>query len=290
MISKKIEYNNSPKRCKHCNSALPYERKGATFCNLSCSASYNNRTRKLEHSRKSKASTISELEYYKSPKKCVHCSKELTFEHRGKTFCNSSCSASYHNKKRGPRSESTKKRIREGLRNHNNSLSQKEKEKYTNVRYQQYCKVSFCKSCGTIIKNAHRITCSKECYKKNHSAMASERLSKAENRKNLGRHRRSYMEQSFETWLNANGSPEFETEKSFKNHDLKKTYFADFYFPSLNLIIELDGTQHRNTMEADSIRDAYIKSHYGITVIRITHQEYQNGSRIDEVKKLLALQ
>lgn len=328
MTSKKIEYNKSPKKCKHCDSALPYEKKHNTFCNLSCSTSYNNRTRDSERYQKSKVSSAVELEYNKSPKKCAHCNKELAFEHRAKTFCNSSCAATYNNKKRGPRSETTKKKIQEGVKKNKESLTgihrghckvsfckvcgvvirNKHRATCSTECYKssigkhtghntplftigngRYCKVTFCKICGTVIKNKHRITCSKECYKKNHSSMASERLSKVENRKNLGRHRRSYMEQSFESWLISNGSPEFETEKSFKNHDLKKTYFADFYFPSLNLIIELDGTQHRKTVEADSIRDAYIKSYYDITVIRIAHQEYQKGSRIDEVKKLLEL-
>ena len=330
MTSKKIEYNLSPKKCKHCQSDIPYEKKHNTFCGLSCSTSYSNKKRGFVCRPTNNGPSSEELEYNISPKKCAHCNKELTFEHRGKTFCNSSCAATYNNKKRGPRSETTKKKIQDSVIKHNESFTGVHRgyckvsfcnvchavirnkhratcsnECYKTIEYGKKiknqisisytfgngrrCKVSFCKVCGVVIKNEHRVTCSKECYRKNHSAMASERISKAENRKNLGRHRRSYMEQSFEAWLTNHSAPEFSTEKSFKNHDIKKTYFADFYFPGLNLIIELDGTQHRKTVEADAIRDAYIKSYYGITVIRISHQEYQKGSRIDEVKKLLGL-
>ena len=35
-------YLQNPKYCKHCNTMLPREKKQNTFCNRSCSASYNN--------------------------------------------------------------------------------------------------------------------------------------------------------------------------------------------------------------------------------------------------------
>ena len=42
-----------------------------------------------------------EQEYYKNPKLCKHCGKPLPYkDHNKKTFCNSSCSATYHNLRR----------------------------------------------------------------------------------------------------------------------------------------------------------------------------------------------
>ena len=38
----KQNYLINPKLCKHCNSIIPYEKRGNNFCNRSCSASYNN--------------------------------------------------------------------------------------------------------------------------------------------------------------------------------------------------------------------------------------------------------
>jgi hypothetical protein len=39
--------------------------------------------------------------YYKNPKLCLHCNDFLPYkEHKRKNFCSSSCSASYHNKKK----------------------------------------------------------------------------------------------------------------------------------------------------------------------------------------------
>lgn len=60
------------------------------------------------------------------------------------------------------------------------------------------------------------------------------------------------------------------------NEELKKNYFTDFCFENLKLIIELDGTQHRKTVEADKIRDEYL-TRKGYEVIRISYEEYRKG-------------
>ena len=106
--------------------------------------------------------------------------------------------------------------------------------------------------------------------------------------KNRGRHKRSYLEISFSNWLAQNfPSIIYKCEHSFKRFDTVKTYFADFYFPNQNLIIELDGTQHKNTVEYDNERDKYIMDNYNVQIIRLSHQEYQSKSRINEIKLLL---
>jgi very-short-patch-repair endonuclease len=67
------------------------------------------------------------------------------------------------------------------------------------------------------------------------------------------------------------------------------TYYADFVFDHLKLIIELDGRQHHQTVEYDSRRDAYITANYGLNVIRITAKEYFNKTRVSEIETLLML-
>jgi very-short-patch-repair endonuclease len=83
---------------------------------------------------------------------------------------------------------------------------------------------------------------------------------------NRGRGKASYLEKSFEAWL-VDKLPqlEFHTEYSFKRFDQVKTYFADFYFPTKRLIIELDGSQHlgKKQKQYDQERDQYITDHYG---------------------------
>lgn len=116
----------------------------------------------------------------------------------------------------------------------------------------------------------------------------SERLSKVENRINLGRGKMSYMERSFCEWLSLHNVP-FEMEVRFKNYDTGRYYFVDFYFKHLNLVIELDGTQHLKTAKEDANRDAYMKECYGIDVLRISHKEYIRKTKIDIVKHLLGI-
>ena len=40
-----IEYNENPKKCKHCESPIPYNKKNNNYCGHSCSASHTNKNR-----------------------------------------------------------------------------------------------------------------------------------------------------------------------------------------------------------------------------------------------------
>ena len=99
-------------------------------------------------------------------------------------------------------------------------------------------------------------------------------LKNSENRKNLGRHKRSWMELTFEDYLKYNNIQGWDSEVHFWNEELRKNYFPDFIFESKKLIIELDGTQHRKTVEQDAIRDQWFESK-GYKVIRIPHPEFK---------------
>ena len=106
------------------------------------------------------------------------------------------------------------------------------------------------------------------------SKFRTEWLRNPDNRKNLGRHKRSWMELTFESYLKENNIVGWDTEIHFWNDELKKNYFPDFIFEELKLIIELDGTQHRNTIEKDAIRDEWFNDK-GYKVIRIPHPEFK---------------
>ena len=66
----------------------------------------------------------------------------------------------------------------------------------------------------------------------------------------------------------------------------------DFYFPEINLIVELDGKQHEKPKhkEADKLRDEYITTNLNLNVFRISYDEYQTGTKINELLKLLVRQ
>lgn len=84
-------------------------------------------------------------------------------------------------------------------------------------------------------------------------------------------------------------SLKYETEYTIRNHITQKWYFVDFYFPEINLIVELDGKQHEKPKhkEADRLRDEYITTHLNLDVFRISYDEYQAGTKITELLKLL---
>lgn len=128
------------------------------------------------------------------------------------------------------------------------------------------------------------------CQRIVHSQRMKEAIASGHDpKKNRGRGKKSYLEISFEKWLNTHfPNIEYIPEYPVKRHDMVKTYFGDFYFPSKNLIIELDGTQHNSTTEYDQDRDAYITNTYGIQIFRISHKEYINQSKIDTVINMLS--
>lgn len=49
-------------------------------------------------------------------------------------------------------------------------------------------------------------------------------------------------------------------------------YIADFYCPSLGLVVEVDGEYHLERADYDSRRDAQLRAH-GLTVVRLTNGE-----------------
>ena len=86
-------------------------------------------------------------EYNLNPKLCKQCNKPHSYEKRNHKTCSASCSATFSNLAKGPKSKETKNKI-------SKSLSKKRKF---------YSKVSWCIVCGSIIKNKHKSTCSKDC-------------------------------------------------------------------------------------------------------------------------------
>lgn len=100
------------------------------------------------------------------------------------------------------------------------------------------------------------------------------------------------MERTFEHWLVSKGMTEgikgYLKEIRFTNKETKRNGWADFVFPQLKLIIELDGNQHRLRVDLDQERDDHLRSR-GWKVIRITHGEYVRKTRIHEIESLLEI-
>lgn len=106
------------------------------------------------------------------------------------------------------------------------------------------------------------------------SRIRTEWLKKSENRANIGRHKRSWMELTFEKYLKQLVICDYESEKHFWSPTLEKNFFVDFIFESKKLIVELDGTQHRLTTEKDIARDNWFRS-IGYEVVRVDVYEFR---------------
>lgn len=230
-----------------------------------------------QHSKK-----IKMVELYKSnPNYCTHCNNELEYPKRKNKFCSSVCAASHNNKLRPTRTSASKLKTSVSLKS----------------RTAPFTRVKFCSCevCGnsfmwnSVTKGSNRF-CSSVCQNTHISVVVSNRLKNPIYRKthNYGRGKRSWMETSFETWLNENNVSSFSTETHFWNHETNKNIFVDFLFEDLKLIIELDGTQHRNTVEKDRIRDKFLTS-VGYNVVRISYNDYKKQTRLDEIKQLVGI-
>lgn len=206
---------------------------------------------------------------------CEWCSKPVYKKHT--RFCNHSCAAIYSNSVRdytkfkpGPVKGWAGPEIPRHILNKRRNNSDKKLPIYSYI--EDHCKV--CDSVFTKKSSSTAKCCSKECR------MSIISL-------NRGRHKKSWLESSFSDWLDSKGIL-YETEVTVKNLKENKWYYVDFLFKDLNLIIELDGSQHKDTVESDTTRDNYLVS-IGYTVLRIAHSEYQSKSRLEEIEAVLGL-
>lgn len=213
------------------------------------------------------------IAYDMNPSIC-DCGKFKPFAARNGIYCSRSCAASHTNKTRPPRtvSDETKKKLSISL-----------------IGKQRWCAICYCVVCNVLIRGSFRQSCSPECLSKLRSLNTLNTIKKNK-RSNYRRDRQSYLEMSFEKWLIENNiSLKWHAEYTIKNHLTNKWYFVDFYFPEINLIVELDGKQHEKHVhkQADIVRDEYITNFLNIKVFRISSKEYRTGSKINSLLELL---
>lgn len=201
-------------------------------------------------------------------KTCLECGSPTASK-----FCSHSCSAKYNNERKSD--ESFEKQTRTIQSYFDRQCFYPRQETKNN----HLCE---CTICGKYFQG-NKETCSPECKSKLLSKKTKERIVNGwQPNSNRGRGKRSYLELSFTEWLSASyPNLEVKVEEPFRRKDKASCYFADFYFPSLNLIIELDGTQHKNNTEYDIQRDKHLTEHYNVQILRISHKEYQEKTKLD---------
>ena len=106
-LLEKEKYNSSPKFCKCCSNIIPYEdRHSKSFCNQSCAATFNNKTRLIKASSNNnniiKCYKIGLSEKTIIERQCDFCKSEFEIKKLSdpKRYCSASCrSKELHNKK-----------------------------------------------------------------------------------------------------------------------------------------------------------------------------------------------
>lgn len=99
----------------------------------------------------------------------------------------------------------------------------------------------------------------------------------------------SYLEKSFREYIESKGyikGTTFIQEKQWKLSTGKR-YISDFYFPNLNLIVEMDGKQHKDTVIEDELKDSLLKQEFNIDTIRITHKQWRYKEKAKVLESVL---
>jgi hypothetical protein len=164
---------------------------------------------------------------------CLHCGKETT----NPKFCCKSCSATYTNARRAPRTEESRKKTSEAI-------------KALGVRGKRICHLSQCIVCNKMFEG-YRKTCSTKCYHNfmkinahnNLLGSIGQRQGKTEQVKdsygNIARLESSY-ESKFANILNMlslkwiRPKPLFWVDENQNKHK----YFPDFYLPEHNIYFD----------------------------------------------------
>lgn len=182
---------------------------------------------------------------------CVECG---TLIHPNKKFCTKSCSAKHNNISRGPRSESTKKKISDyakvnpkGACDPSNKYKPKKKPRKSFKFVCMECKNDF--YVMAVSKPKSKMYCSVECRNKN-------RYYPNSNRKHTsivdGYKMDSGAEAYFAEFLNKNSISwikndglKYKKSFAFVDSDGKnRQYYPDFYLPDHNIWVEIKGKRY----------------------------------------------
>ena len=97
-------------------------------------------------------------QYYSNPNKCKFCGCVIPFDQKEKTFCNSSCSASFNNTNR-------KRTFKVKFEKQNDNLSICDNNKNNNIlSIYSNAEDKYCLNCGNLLKNFKNSFCCNSCH------------------------------------------------------------------------------------------------------------------------------
>ena len=263
-------------------------------------------------------SNLAKTRYEMNPKHCLNCGTKIPYERRGGKFCNSSCAASYNNKKNGPKSDETKRNISSGIRKYlsinSNSITNKnyisvhdaieedlidnpfniEEEKIkVDFLVKDKIKKRICSVCkkefnpyiletGKLYKGK---TCSKECREEMLRIAGKKAIEVSKERGTWktwqSRNTTSYAEKF---WIEVLDNNNISYTREFF---YDKKYFLDFMIVKNGKILdlEIDGHQHiyDERKEHDQERDEYLTKH-NVIVYRIPWNCLNNDNGKEKMK------
>lgn len=180
-------------------------------------------------------------EYYSNPKLCqnIICDHVIPYDKKSSNkYCSSSCAAKMSNMQRPAGHESRSK----------GNESRKIKARLNAVSKKiEYCKVSFCKECGAVIRNSNIKTCSVSCRNKilsrtasNNPMMGGNKNNKAHGWYNSPHAGKVWLESSYELKV----AQELDSNNiswcrpSYLPYNNGKKYFADFYLVKYDIYLD----------------------------------------------------
>ena len=269
------------KECPYCHIQIQYEKHQQIGGHLTNCKENPKRNEILE---KNRTSHIKKKKFKLNCSKCnkeyiVYLSDQAFNKGKYKKYCSYSCSNSR------VLSDQTRKNISKGHLN-----SEKCKLEHSKRRLDR----PNCIVCGKQVKQPQHQHCSNACaaitrntleYKSKLSNIAKKRYKENPeshpNRRCAGL-KESYPERCFREYIEKKGlikNKHFEQQKSIK------PYFVDFFFPILNLGIEIDGERwHDKNNEREIKRENYIKEKINLVRFKaksLIKKEYQD--KIDNI-------
>jgi very-short-patch-repair endonuclease len=247
----------------------------------------------------SEKSITSRKNYYDNKRKaswakrnsvCIICGKQL--EYPQEKTCSNECYKQYRVKANSrPMTEEKMKAIKKGI----SEYLEKTGYKKENPIICKVCKKTFQTEgpkkyyCSEDCKNESKIITKKKISKSMKLAFKEGRHlgNEYRNRKN-----KSYLERSFINYLEIK-FPLLEYHfnyvvKILDEHNLyKNCYYIDFYFPKQNIGIELDGKQHKSSIDYDNQRDQLIYQTQQTKIIRVAYDEFFSKERKEEIDNIL---
>jgi len=228
--------------------------------------------------------------FNKKIKYCLNCNKKINSRNK---FCNSSCAATFNNKKRKLSNE-TKNKISDSLLNNRfiNNKVNRETKKICVI-----CKNEFISQKCLSGKPSKSKCCSKECHLKlksnNTKDFINKRIANGIHKGWTARNIISYPERFFINVLK-NNNIGYKHNYPVNKRNLGLTdscnYFLDFYIEDKNIDLEIDGKQHNYRKEHDVIRDKILNDN-GYVVYRIKWKNIntENGKQYikNEINKFL---